>query len=234
MIIYKAVNKVNGKIYIGQTSSNNPNYLGSGSYITRAIEKYGKENFEKEVMAWCYTKEHLDFLEKFYIKLFDSKAPNGYNLADGGDGGPRMFGDSNPSKRPEVREQQSKSGKEAWTDTRRREEASYRMTGDNNPAKRSEVREKIRKYNIGKKRPNMSGENSPTKRLEVRKKIGKASGNARRGKKRPNMSGENSPTKRLEVRKKISESHKGKKRLNSKIRSDKGRKRCPYKKEKRN
>ena len=44
MIIYKTTNLVNGKIYIGQDSNNNPNYYGSGTLLHKAIKKYGLES----------------------------------------------------------------------------------------------------------------------------------------------------------------------------------------------
>lgn len=50
MIIYKTTNIINGKFYIGQDSKNDPNYLGSGLLLNRAIEKYGIENFKKEMV----------------------------------------------------------------------------------------------------------------------------------------------------------------------------------------
>lgn len=84
--IYKTTNLVNGKLYIGQDSKNKAGYLGSGKVLNYAIKKYGRENFKKEIMAWCYTKEHLDMLERLYIKLFNTKTPTGYNLTDGGGG----------------------------------------------------------------------------------------------------------------------------------------------------
>jgi len=40
------------KIYIGQHSSNNENYLGSGTNIKKAIEKYGKEIAEQKYKQW--------------------------------------------------------------------------------------------------------------------------------------------------------------------------------------
>ena len=49
MIIYKTTNLVNGKIYIGQDSNNNPNYLGSGKLLKYAISKYGIENFKLSI-----------------------------------------------------------------------------------------------------------------------------------------------------------------------------------------
>ena len=47
MIIYKTVNVLNGKFYIGQDSKNNPEYIGSGTLLKRAIEKYVKEKNTK-------------------------------------------------------------------------------------------------------------------------------------------------------------------------------------------
>jgi group I intron endonuclease len=86
MIIYKVLNKINGKIYIGQDSKDRPKYLGSGQLIKKALRKYGKENFVKETIGYCDDKEELNFAEKFYIDFFKSKVPNGYNITDGGEG----------------------------------------------------------------------------------------------------------------------------------------------------
>ena len=86
MNIYKITNNLNGKIYIGKDSHDNPNYFGSGVLIKRAIKKYGKENFTKEVVCDCFFDCETDDRERFYIKFFNSKVPNGYNLTDGGEG----------------------------------------------------------------------------------------------------------------------------------------------------
>ena len=50
MQIYKVTNKINGKIYIGQTSKNDETYLGSGTIITKAVLKYGRDSFIKEII----------------------------------------------------------------------------------------------------------------------------------------------------------------------------------------
>ena len=67
MIIYKTINLVNGKFYIGQSKNNNSNYYGSGNLIKKAIKKYGKENFRKEILCICNSPQELNEQEKFWI-----------------------------------------------------------------------------------------------------------------------------------------------------------------------
>lgn len=87
MIIYKITNMINGKIYVGQDSKNDKNYIGSGSYILRAIKKYGKENFIKETLEECISVDMLNEREIYWIKKLNSRNPEiGYNLRKGGNG----------------------------------------------------------------------------------------------------------------------------------------------------
>lgn len=83
--IYKITNLVNGKFYIGQQikCDKNEKYLGSGLLINKAIKKYGKENFKKEVICECNSKEVADALEQFCI-IYENAREEGYNLAKGG------------------------------------------------------------------------------------------------------------------------------------------------------
>jgi len=88
MIIYKTTNLVNGKIYIGQDKYNNPRYLGSGKILHLAFKKYSVENFIKEIIEECESKEHLDERERYWINFYKSTDRNiGYNIALGGNGG---------------------------------------------------------------------------------------------------------------------------------------------------
>lgn len=97
--IYKIENKINHKIYIGQ--SNNPQrrfeehcYVKTKyrSLIHEAIVKYGKENFQFEIIEWC---EDFDEKEQYYINFYRSLVPNGYNICKGGQSPPTGKGEDN-------------------------------------------------------------------------------------------------------------------------------------------
>lgn len=98
MYVYKIINLINNKIYIGisrKNSINSINYFGSGKAIKLAIKKYGKENFKKEIIEEDTNFKYSDLqrLEKYYIKKLNSKEKKiGYNISDGGDGN---FGEVN-------------------------------------------------------------------------------------------------------------------------------------------
>lgn len=84
-IVYKISNKVNGKSYIGchKTTDLNDGYMGSGLLIKRAIEKYGLENFEKEILFEFSNAEEMFEKEREMVEI----GPNSYNLNEGGHGG---------------------------------------------------------------------------------------------------------------------------------------------------
>ena len=101
-IIYKTINLVNGKCYIGQTVQKNfikywLDHLKSAfrdkstkKIFYNAIRKYGPENFMFEVLEFCDSKEELDEMEFHYIKQYKSFYLEenfcGYNMTWGGDG----------------------------------------------------------------------------------------------------------------------------------------------------
>lgn len=86
--IYMTTNNINGKQYIGQHKGKpNDTYLGSGIALTKAIQKYGKENFSKEILCYCQTREEANEKEKLYISLFNAVDDDHfYNIAEGGQG----------------------------------------------------------------------------------------------------------------------------------------------------
>lgn len=86
--IYITENLINGKKYIGRHVSKDfgDNYLGSGVIISRAIKKYGKNNFKKKILYVAYSKDELKFAEKLFIRARNAaKNLNYYNIADGED-----------------------------------------------------------------------------------------------------------------------------------------------------
>jgi len=88
-IIYKIINKINKKFYIGyhKTKNINDEYFGSGNLIKRAIKKYGKENFDKKIL-FVFTNEREAFKKEKELvneNLINSK--NCYNINLGGHGG---------------------------------------------------------------------------------------------------------------------------------------------------
>jgi group I intron endonuclease len=86
MVIYKTTNLINGKYYIGKDEKNDPKYLGSGTILNRAIKKYGRDNFKKEILEKCETRNELNEREKYWIKELSGTSV-GYNIALGGNGG---------------------------------------------------------------------------------------------------------------------------------------------------
>ena len=57
--IYKITNNINGKYYKGvhSTVDLNDGYLGSGTMLNKAKEKYGKDNFSLEVIKFFKSRE---------------------------------------------------------------------------------------------------------------------------------------------------------------------------------
>lgn len=90
MVIYKTTNLLNGKFYIGKDEKNNPNYLGSGKILKLALTKYGNENFKKEILEICESREILVDREKYWIES-SSATTLGYNITEGGTGGRTKF-----------------------------------------------------------------------------------------------------------------------------------------------
>lgn len=97
--IYRHINKVNGKSYIGQTCQKLSNRWKSGSGYTRehqpafyhAIQKYGWDNFTHEILVDnIQTLEEANAQEKFWIAYYHTWIYDpeccGYNITKGGDG----------------------------------------------------------------------------------------------------------------------------------------------------
>lgn len=96
--LYRITNKINGKIYIGQTvqpekrwnqhktsaATDTPKMI-----ISYAIKKHGNEAFEFEVIAGCKTWDDANEIETLLVAQYGSLVPNGYNVSLGGFNAPK-------------------------------------------------------------------------------------------------------------------------------------------------
>lgn len=84
---YKITNILNGKFYYGIHSTDNLNdgYLGSGGSIKKAIKKYGKENFIKEIIADYPTRKEASDHEKMVVTCELIRLKECYNCRTGGE-----------------------------------------------------------------------------------------------------------------------------------------------------
>lgn len=89
MIIYCITNKLNGKQYVGQTVRSLEERYSEhcrklNTVVGKAIKKYGKENFNIEILDSSLIIDDLNDKETYWIKEKNTIIPNGYNLCYGG------------------------------------------------------------------------------------------------------------------------------------------------------
>lgn len=144
-IIYKTTNLKNGKIYVGKDEYNNPLYLGSGKLINISIKKYGKENFQKEILERCNKRNHRKS-EIYWMNKLDSFSPNGYNILNG------SFGGDNYTNHPDKEKYSSRlsaSHLGIKNTPEQNKKIGLSKMGDKNPSKRRDVKLKISKSKTG-------------------------------------------------------------------------------------
>ena len=83
MTIFKVENTVDGKVYVGYSVNDNPNNLGAGEYIKRAVKDFGTRSFEKVTLESFNTDESLSHIMErlqYWIKKHKADNPKyGYN-----------------------------------------------------------------------------------------------------------------------------------------------------------
>ena len=116
MVIYRVINAVNRKSYIGQTSQDikrrmsqhrsEARRLKPVGLFHKAIARHGWENFTVEIMERPIDDADLDMAERFWIKTCNTLKPHGYNLESGGNQNKRLsaerkiaIGDSHRGKK---------------------------------------------------------------------------------------------------------------------------------------
>lgn len=84
--LYKTTNLINNKYYYSVYSTDNINdgYLGSGTVLRHAFEKYGKENFHREIIKFFDNADDMFQAERETITESMVNDPNCYNIKSGG------------------------------------------------------------------------------------------------------------------------------------------------------
>jgi group I intron endonuclease len=99
-VIYRFKNKVNGKVYIGQTvkplrkrviqhmTNSRPTTKVHKTYFHNTLNKYGFENFDLIIVERCSSQEELNERETYWIAYYNSTDKRyGYNIDSGGQKG---------------------------------------------------------------------------------------------------------------------------------------------------
>lgn len=92
-IVYCHINKLSGKVYVGQTWHQEWRWMPSAYracvYFANAIQKYGWNNFDHLILRNdLKTQIEMDNLERIYQILFQARNTKcGYNIREGGSHG---------------------------------------------------------------------------------------------------------------------------------------------------
>lgn len=117
MYIYKITNLINNKIYIGKTTTSIQTRFKAhikcaenkvNRHLYDAMNCYGYDNFQIELIEQISFIENINEKEKFWIKKLDCISPKGYNMTTGGDGG-YTLGKWKEKDRKKLYEQQAKT-----------------------------------------------------------------------------------------------------------------------------
>jgi group I intron endonuclease len=95
-IVYKTTNKINGKFYVGshQTTEIEDGYLGSGKVLKLAIKKYGRVNFQRDIICLCSSSKAMREVEAHFVRYYITKYKRFcYNRSYSGTGA--MLGEDN-------------------------------------------------------------------------------------------------------------------------------------------
>lgn len=146
-IVYKIINNINGKYYIGchQTSDINDGYYGSGKHLKHAIKKYGKQNFTKLILYVFDNAEQMFLTEQTLVNEAFVRDPQSYNLKVGGSGGnPGIVGAFSGRKHSEeTKEKLRQKAKEQIISEAKRQKLSANNWSRRNPEEQRKHASKI-------------------------------------------------------------------------------------------
>jgi group I intron endonuclease len=160
--IYKTVNKINGKIYIGKHQCEDPfdNYMGSGTLLKRAINKHGINNFEKTVL---YIFDNEEEMNKKEIEIINGEfilREDTYNIGLGGQGGKLLLDYTHSEETRDKIRKSSIGSKKNLSDSQRKLMGERTILIHSGSKRSLESKEKMRMSQLGK-----------TKSLDERNKI---------------------------------------------------------------
>ena len=88
--VYLYIDGTNDFEYVGQTTKTVEKrfkqHAKANTRIGYAIRAHGEDMFVIVILKVCHSKAELDYWERRFIKLRNTKHPNGYNMTDGGEG----------------------------------------------------------------------------------------------------------------------------------------------------
>lgn len=183
--IYKTVNLITGKSYIGQhrTEKEYDSYLGSGKKLKKDIKEIGSKYFLKGIIEYCNNDDELNEKEIYWIEYYNT-IKNGYNITKGGGDYPVLYGEDNGffnkkhSEESIKKMSKAREGIEPWnkgkkgvqkSSEKQKKSASERHSGEGN-------------WNYGKK-----GELSPSFGLKRTEENKLALSETKKGAKNPNV-----------------------------------------------
>lgn len=81
--VYFTYNKIYPtKAYVGMTKKDTAGYKGSGTYLAKAIKKYGIDNFIRTDLGKYLYEDECHYWEGFYIRTLKTHiSQGGYNLS---------------------------------------------------------------------------------------------------------------------------------------------------------
>ena len=134
--IYVTTNKISGKKYIGFHSTDNLNdgYIGSGKALIDSFSKYKKDDFERKILEFIDTDNHLS-REEFWIAKLNTLTPNGYNISP--KGGLGVKGSLSEGSKEKIGK--ANKGNQSWLGRTHTEETKKKISkntsvaGENNP-----------------------------------------------------------------------------------------------------
>lgn len=151
--VYVIVNSVNGKYYGGAHSTDdlNDDYMGSGTRLKAAIQKYGIEKFEKKIIQYFNTEDEMYAYEAEMVTQEWVDDPMCYNLKLGGENSGGMYGKRHTE---ESKKKNSESHKGRTLSPESIEKLRQSMKGKNKGKVRSEEwRKNHSKKMKGKRHP---------------------------------------------------------------------------------